>query len=53
MSQGAKLSIYIPPDKGGQELLARLRALAQERDRSVNYLVVEAVLNYLQQADEE
>ncbi|MGC9530163.1 MAG: CopG family ribbon-helix-helix protein [Candidatus Bipolaricaulaceae bacterium] len=47
----AKLSLYIPPTKGGAEVLTRLRRLARKRDRSVNYLVVEAILRYLEHED--
>jgi len=43
----AKLSLYIPPSKGGMEVLTKLRKLARAKDRSVNYMVVEAILQYL------
>lgn len=46
-----KLSLYIPPAKGGADVLARLRKLAQKKDRSVNYLVVEAILQYLEREE--
>ena len=42
-----KMSIYIPQDKQKQRLIERLKALGEKRDRSVNYLVVEAILQYL------
>jgi len=41
------LSIYIPQSKQGQRPVERLMALGKERDRSINYLVVEAILEYL------
>jgi len=47
----AKLSLYIPPSKGGSEVLNRLRKLAKAKDRSVNYLVVEAILQYLKREE--
>lgn len=50
--KGAKLSVYLPPGKGGHELLARLRKVAEEKDRSLNYIVVEAVLEYLQREEQ-
>jgi hypothetical protein len=42
-----KLSIYIPQRKMDEEPVARLIQLGQSRDRSVNYLVVEAIIQYL------
>ena len=39
-----KLSIYIPQNKVSQKPVERLMALGAKRDRSVNYLVVEAIL---------
>jgi len=42
-----KLSIYIPQRKLEDEPVERLINLGKDRDRSVNYLVVEAILQYL------
>ena len=42
-----KLSIYIPQKHMVTNPVARLIALGERRDRSVNYLVVEAILEYL------
>ena len=42
-----KLSIYIPQGKLKQHPVERLKRLGEKRDRSVNYLVVEAILQYL------
>jgi len=42
-----KLSIYIPQRKMGEKPVERLMRLGQRRDRSVNYLVVEAIIQYL------
>ena len=42
-----KLSIYIPQSKLGHRPVERLMALGDKRDRSVNYLVVEAIAQYL------
>jgi len=47
----AKLSLYIPPAKGGMDVLTKLRKLARAKDRSVNYLVVEAILQYLEREE--
>jgi len=42
-----KLSIYIPQSKLNQKPVERLLKLGEKRDRSVNYLVVQAILDYL------
>lgn len=42
-----KLSIYIPQRTLEVEPVERLINLGKNRDRSVNYLVVEAILQYL------
>ena len=42
-----KLSIYIPQKKMAEKPVERLIKLAEKRDRSINYLVVDAVLQYL------
>jgi len=49
----AKLSLYIPYRKGGTEVLNRLQHLAEEDDRSINYLVVEAILEYLERREQK
>lgn len=46
-----KVSIYVPRNKIEHRPLERLAALADEQDRSVSYLAVEAILEYLK--DEE
>ena len=42
-----KLSVYIPQDKQQANLGERLLRLAKKKDRSINYLVVEAIMQYL------
>ncbi|MFC2083062.1 hypothetical protein ACFLSG_03385 [Candidatus Bipolaricaulota bacterium] len=42
-----KMSIYVPQSKIDQRPVERLIALGEKRDRSVNYLVVKAILQYL------
>ena len=42
-----KISIYVPKSKLEQKPVERLLKLADAKDRSVNYLVVEAILEYL------
>ncbi len=41
------LSIYIPKSKLHRKPVQRLNNLSKKRDRSVNYLVVQAILQYL------
>ena len=42
-----KMSIYVPQTKITKKPVERLIKLGEKRDRSVNYLVVEAILQYL------
>ncbi len=42
-----KLSIYIPQKKMGDKPVERLMRLGEKHDRSINYLVVDAILQYL------
>jgi len=46
-----KLSIYIPQRRLESEPVERLINLDKDRDRSVNYLVVEAILQYLEREE--
>jgi len=39
-----KLSIYVPQKKMAEKPVERLIKLSEKKDRSVNYLVVEAIL---------
>jgi len=47
MKKKESLSIYVPKSKLRYRPLERLTKLAEERDRPVNYLAVEAILQYL------
>lgn len=42
-----KISIYVPKNKAQHKPVERLITLGESVDRSVNYLVVEAILEYL------
>jgi predicted transcriptional regulator len=42
-----KLSIYVPKSKASLQPVERLMKIGTKKDRSVNYLVVEAILEYL------
>lgn len=46
-----KISIYVPKNKIGQQPVERLLRLAEDKDRSVNYLVVEAIIEYLKREE--
>ena len=46
-----KLSIYIPQSKMAQKPVQRLMKLSEKKDRSINYLVVEAILQYLKREE--
>jgi len=46
-----KLSIYIPQLKMVQKPFERLIKLSEKRDRSINYLVVKAILEYLKREE--
>ena len=48
-----KLSIYIPQRKMDEKPVERLIRLGQRRDRSVNYLVVEAIIQYLDREENQ
>jgi predicted transcriptional regulator len=41
------LSIYIPKSKADHRPIERLLDLAEKKDRSMNYLIVDAILQYL------
>ena len=42
-----KISIYIPQSKMDQKPVERLIKLGEKGDRSINYLVVNAIIEYL------
>jgi len=46
-----KMSIYIPQSKIDQKPVQRLMRLADKKDRSINYMVVEAILEYLRREE--
>ena len=47
-----RISIRIPDAMLDQKLFERLRELSAKRDRTVNFLVVEAILEYLKKEEE-
>ena len=48
-----KLSIYIPQKKMEEKPVERLIKLGEKRERSINYLVVEAILEYLKREEKK
>ena len=48
-----KLSIYIPQSKIEQKPMESLIKLGAKRDRSVNYLAIEAILAYLDREESQ
>ncbi len=41
------ISVYIPEKAQKLHVVERLRELGEKRDRSLNYLVVDAIIQYL------
>jgi predicted transcriptional regulator len=52
-SEVTTLSIYIPKSKLEKNPIDRLGRLAGKVDRSINYLVVEAILQYLDREEKK
>jgi len=52
-SEVTTLSIYIPKSKLERKPIERLEKLANKVDRSINYLVVEAILQYLDREEKK
>lgn len=48
-----KVSIYIPQSKMAEKPVERLMKLAEKKDRSINYLVVEAIIEYLKREEKK
>ncbi|MFP4589584.1 MAG: ribbon-helix-helix domain-containing protein [Candidatus Bipolaricaulota bacterium] len=46
-----QLSVYVPENKKDKQLVERLEKLAEARDRSVNYLVVQAIAEFLEREE--
>ena len=48
-----KFSIYIPQEKMEEKPIERLIRLGNKKDHSINYMVVEAILGYLNREEEK
>jgi len=44
---GNTITIYLPQKHQDADILNRLQKLAEREDRSINYLAVQAILEYL------
>jgi predicted transcriptional regulator len=47
------LSIYVPKNKMTRRPVERLAKLADTKERSINYLVVEAILQFLDREEKK
>lgn len=47
------LSIYVPKSKATMRPIERLMRVGAKKDRSVNYLVVEAIMQYLDREEKK
>ncbi len=45
------MTIYFPQEQQEQNVLDRLQKLAQSKDRSVNYVAVQAILQYVERTE--
>jgi len=48
-----KMSVYIPQRKAAQNVMDRLRKLGEKKDRSINYLVGEVIIQYLDREEKK
>lgn len=46
-----RISIYVPQDKQKERPLERLYEIAKARDRTLNYMVVQAILDYVKRQE--
>ncbi len=46
-----KLSIYVPQKYRAKQPIERLTRLAKKKDRSVNYLVVQAIIDFVEKEE--
>ena len=51
MADRATITIYLPQKHQDKKVLERLQKLAKKHDRSVNYLAVQAIVEFLDQAE--
>jgi len=47
------ISVYVPDKAKDENVMERLTKLGAKRDRSVNYLVVQAILEFLKREEKK
>lgn len=53
MAARATVTIYLPQKHQESQVLERLQKLAKKRDRSVNYMAVQAIIEYLDKEEKQ
>lgn len=48
-----RISIYVPKSKQGEKPLERLSKIARSQDRSLNYMIVQAILDYVERQEKK
>lgn len=46
-----KLSIYIPQGRREEQLIERLQKIAKKQERSVNYLIIKTMLEFIEREE--
>jgi len=46
-----RISIYVPQNKRNQKPLERISKVARKQDRSLNYVVIQAILEYVEREE--
>jgi len=48
-----RISIYVPQNKRKLQPLERLAKVAKKQDRSLNYVIIQAILNYVEHEEKK
>lgn len=48
-----RISIYVPKDKQKEKPLERLFKMGQKQDRSLNYMIIQAVQDYVEREEKK
>jgi predicted transcriptional regulator len=48
-----RISIYVPQNKRDEKPLERIAKVAKRQDRSLNYVVIQAILEYVQREEKK
>ena len=49
----SNFTIYVPKARVEEKLIEQMQALAKKRDRSLSYVVIEAIEQYLQRGEKK